>query len=153
VIPLQHVVLFPDELFACRSAESNEDLQPSTTNGGGHVGERETPHAQQGQWEANPVAPAMEQPTATESVAPTVQEPPVTGPTSPGGGAHNEGDLSDEGLWSAAVTSSDPARAGAGAMRDAPGNAAWDPPMVAEKATAPAASTAGVRLGRPIRVQ
>jgi len=69
----------------------------------------------------------------------------------PGGGAHDEGDLDDEGLWSVVATSADPAGAGAGAAGDAPRSATQDPPTIAEQATAPAASTAEIRLERPIR--
>ena len=50
----------------------------------------------------------------------------------PGGGAHDEGDPGDEGLWSAAATSADSAGAGAGAAGDAPRSAAQDPPTTAE---------------------
>jgi hypothetical protein len=46
VILLQHDVLFLDEPFACQSVESNEDLQPSTADGGEHAEELEIPHAQ-----------------------------------------------------------------------------------------------------------
>lgn len=96
--------------------------------------------------EADPVAPTVEQPVAMEPAAPTTDDPPVTRPTSPDGGAHDEGDPSDEGLWSAAATSADPAGVGAGATGDAPSNVAQDLPTVA-----PAASTAEVRLGQAIQ--
>ena len=70
--------------------------------------ELEILHTQQGQG-TDLVDPTVEQPAAVESVAPAMEEPPVTGPTSPGDGAHDVGDLGDEGLWSTAATSADPA--------------------------------------------
>jgi len=60
-----------------------------------------------------------------------MEELPITGPISPGGGAHDEGDPGDEGFWSAAAMLADPTKAKAGAAGDAPSNVAWDPPMVA----------------------
>ena len=59
-----------------------------------------------------------------EPVTPVMEEPAVTGPTSPGGGAHDEGDLGDEGLWSATAMSADPIRAGVGTVGDALSSAA-----------------------------
>ena len=59
-----------------------------------------------------------------------MEEPPVTGPTSPSGGAHDEGDPGDEGLWAAVE-----------AIGDASSTMAWEPPMVTEKTMTPAAST------------
>jgi len=51
-----------------------------------------------------------------------MEEPLVTGPTSPGGGAHNEGDPDNKVFWSAAATSTDPTRAGVGTTGGVPGN-------------------------------
>ena len=95
----------------------------------------------------------MEQPAAVEPAALAMEEPLVTEPTLPRGGAHDEGDPGDEELWSAAVTLADPVGAEAGATGDAPSNAAWDPTTVAKQATTLVASTVEVRLGRPIRAQ
>ena len=86
-----------------------------------------------------------------EPATPAMEEPPVTELTSPRGGAHDDGDSGDEGLWCAAVMSADPAGAGAGATGDALSNTAWDPRTVAEEVTAPATLIAEARLGRPIR--
>ena len=47
----------------------------------------------------------------------------------------------------------DPARAGADAIGDAPSNAAWDPPMVAEQMMTLVASTAEARPRQPIQAQ
>ena len=83
-----------------------------------------------------------------ELAAPTMEEPPVTGPTSPGGGAHDKGDPGNKVFWSAVATSTDPARARVGTIGDASGNTAQDPPTVA-----PTSSIAEVRLGRAVRAQ
>jgi hypothetical protein len=89
----------------------------------------------------------VEQPAIAEPVTPVMEEPPVTRPTSPSGGAHDEGDPGDEGLWSAMVTSADPIELGAGAAWDALSSAVRDPPTVAEQAIVLVVSTAEVRLG------
>jgi hypothetical protein len=67
-----------------------------------------------------------------ELAAPIMVESPATGPTSPVGGAHDEGDPGDEGMWSIAVTSTDPNGVGVGATGDAPSSVAWDLPMAVE---------------------
>ena len=95
----------------------------------------------------------MEQPVATEPTTPAIEEPLVTGLTLPRGGAHDEGDLSDEGLWSVAAMSANPARARAEAAGDAPSNVTRDPPTVAEQAMAPTMSIVEARLGQPVRAQ
>jgi hypothetical protein len=95
----------------------------------------------------------VEQPATTELAAPVMEESPATGPTSPGGGAHDEGDSGNEGLWSVAATSTDPDGVGAGATGDAPSSVAQDPPTAVEQATTPAASTAEVRLRQAVRAQ
>jgi hypothetical protein len=65
----------------------------------------------------------VEQLAVVKLAAPAMEEPLVTRPTSPDGGVHDEGDLGDEGLWSATVTLADPAGAGAGAVGDASSSA------------------------------
>jgi hypothetical protein len=90
----------------------------------------------------------VEQPAIAEPVTPVMEEPPVTRLTSPSGGAHDEGDLGDEGLWSAMVTSADPIEVGARAVWGALSRAVRDPPTVVEQAIVPVVSTAEVRLGR-----
>ena len=53
-----------------------------------------------------------------------MEEPPVTGLTSPRGGVHDVGDLGIEGLWATGVTPADPTGAGAEATGDAPSTVA-----------------------------
>jgi len=83
----------------------------------------------------------MEQLAAMEPTTPAMEEPPITGLTSLGGGAHDEGDLGDEGFWSTVVTLANPPGVGVGTVGDAPGSAAPDPP------------TSEVRLERAVRAQ
>jgi hypothetical protein len=128
-------------------------MQPSAADDEGHVEEPKTPHAQQAQGGADLVAPTMEQPGAVKLGIPAMEEPPATGPTSPGSGAHDEGDPSDEGLWSAMATSANPAKARAGATGDAPSNTTRDTPLVPEQTMAPTTSIVEVRLRWPIRAQ
>jgi hypothetical protein len=78
-----------------------------------------------------------------EPAAPTMEEPPVTGLTSPGGRVHDKGNPGDEKIWGAAAMSADLARAG---VKDAPSSAARDPPAVAEQAPSTAALTAEMGL-------
>lgn len=62
-----------------------EDLQPAVADGGRRAEEPTTPRVEQGQGEADLVAPTVEQRAAVEPVGPAVEEPQVTGPISPGG--------------------------------------------------------------------
>ena len=89
----------------------------------------------------------MEQPRAAKPAVPAIEEPPATRPTSPGGGAHDEGDPGDEGLWSATVASADPTGAEVGTAGDAPNSAAWDLPTVAEQVVASMLLSVGTELG------
>ena len=45
IILLKHDVLLTDDLFVCRTLESNEDLQAAAADGVGCVSEPKTPHA------------------------------------------------------------------------------------------------------------
>ena len=80
----------------------------------------------------------MEQPAAAEPTAPAIEEPPVTGPTSPSGGAHDEGDptdaLGDEGVWAMAGVPMESSRVGAETTRPMVGSSTQDPPVAMEHA-------------------
>ena len=52
--------------------------------------------------------------------APVIEEPPIAGPTSPGGGAHDEGDPSVEEEWTMMTASRDVAHAGVETAEGAP---------------------------------
>ena len=54
----------------------------------------------------------MEQPIVAKPTAPTMEEPSTTGPTSPSGGLHDEGDPSVEEAWDAMETWSGPTKVG-----------------------------------------
>lgn len=69
-------------LFPCLSAETTEELHPSVDDDEQHAAKTGTSDAEQGQVGVDPVVPG-------------VVEPPAAGPTSPGGGAHDEGDPED----------------------------------------------------------
>ena len=70
------------------------------------------------------VAPIVEQPTVARLIAPTMEEPSSTGPTSPGGGLHAKGNPGMEEVWGAVVTSSGLAEVSAEPAGDAPSDAA-----------------------------
>lgn len=140
-------------MFSCQSAELNVDLQASTADGGDHVHVPEASYAEQGQGEADLVAPTMEEPTVVEPTTPIMEEPPVTGLTSPSGGLHDEGDSGGKDLWSAVATSVDPARVGARVIRNALSSPTQEPSTVAKQAMASTMSTVMVGLGQPVQTQ
>lgn len=103
--------------------------------------EPEVPNAEQGQVGADPITPTMEEPLAAT-------------PTSPRGGAHDEGDpmnmLGYEEAWNMAGTSTDPTGAGTETARNAPNSTVQDPPMVTEQATPTAMPVIGMGLRHPV---
>jgi hypothetical protein len=82
------------------------------------------PHGEQSQVGADLVAPTMGKPEVAEPAAPAVEEPPATGLTLPGGGAHDEGDPGDDEVLGATTTSADPTGAGVGVAGGALSSAA-----------------------------
>lgn len=92
------------------------------------------------------VTPTMEETPTRESVAPSMEELLATGLTSPGSGAHDEGDPIDasggEEAWTIVRSSGGPVRAGSEAMGDALSSPAKGPSMVIEQASPAAASVA-----------
>ena len=129
-----------DDFFCCCSAESMEVLQPSATDDGRHMEESATPHAEGAQARANPVAPTMEEPSTTR-------------PTSPGGGLHEKGDPTVEEVWDVLATSSGLAEAGTEPAGDAPSSAAQSPPVVAEQVSSTVAAMAEVALRCCVQAQ
>ena len=76
-----------------------------------------------------------------ESTTPAIEEPPMTGPTSPGGGLHDEGDSSVE------EPSSDLGGAGTETAGDAPSSTTQGSPTVAEQAPSVVPPMVGKVLG------
>ena len=66
---------------------------------------------------------ASKQSTAIGSTIPTMGEPSIAGPPSPGGGLHNEGNPGAEEIWGAATMSSGLAGASTEPAGDASGEA------------------------------
>ena len=62
--------------------------------------------------------------------APIIEEPPIAGPTSPGGGALDEGDLGAEEAWTVMTTSGDVTRAGAETVEGALSGTTQNPPVL-----------------------
>ena len=133
--------------------ESTEVLQPSAADDGRHMEEPAAPHAKQAQVRVDLVFPTMEQPTVAELTAPTMEEPSTTGPTSPNGGFHDEGDPGVEEAWDAVATSSGLAGAGTEPAGDAPSSAAQSPPVVAEQVSSTVAAMAEVALRCCVQAQ
>ena len=77
-------------------------------------------------------------------------EPSTVGPTSPGGGLHDEGDPGAEEIQDAVATSSGLARATMEPAGDVPSCVMQGPPIATEQAPSAGASTAEVVLERPI---
>lgn len=96
----------------------------------------------------------MEQSPVADSVASIMEEPPAVGLTSPGGGAHDEGDPTgmsgDEEVQATTNISADSAGARAESAGLAPGSAVQDPPAVVERATPAASQAMEVGPGRPV---
>jgi hypothetical protein len=86
---------------------------------------------------------------------PGVEEPTAAGPTSPGGGAHDEGDpadaLGDEEVWATASVPVGSAGSGAGTVGPTSGSAAQEPPADVEHAAPEASPTMEIGPGRPVR--
>jgi hypothetical protein len=82
----------------------------------------------------------MEETLVAELVAPATEEPLATGPTSLGGGAHDEGNprnvLGYEEAWAVVGSSQDPDEAGMKATRDAPSGTVVGPPVATKQANA-----------------
>ena len=68
----------------------------------------------------DPTIPIEEGPAASVPTAPVFEEPPTTGLTSPGGGAHDEGDPGTKEAWTMTKVSRDAARVGAETAGGAP---------------------------------
>lgn len=83
-----------------------------------------------------------------------MEEPLATRPTSPGGGAHDVGDLADmlgyEEAWATPRTSSDPAGARTETAGNEPSSGVQDPPTVTKQATPMATPVIRIGLGCPI---
>ena len=73
-------------------------------------------------------------------------EPSIAGPTSLGGGLHDEGDPSVEEMWGVAATSSALTEASMEPASDAPSSAARGPPVVVEQV----ATMEEAALGHPV---
>ena len=81
----------------------------------------------------------------------------ATGPTSPDGGAHDEGDPTNmwggEKMWIMVRSLGGPIRAGSEATGDAPSSVVEGPPVATEKTTPIVASVTLMGLRRPVQAQ
>lgn len=119
-----------------------EELHPSVADDGQREAKMGAPNAEHGQAGADPVVPGVE-------------EPPAIRPTSPGGGADDEGDptdaLGDEEAWAMTGMPVGSTRAGAETAGHAPNSTAQDRPVAVEHATPAASQAMEVGPGRSIQ--
>lgn len=76
------------------------------------------------------VAPTSKQSTFVGVTSPTIAEPSVAGPASPGSGLHDNGDPGADEMWGAATMSTSLAAASTEPLGDVPSSAMRGPPMV-----------------------
>ena len=88
-----------------------KELQPSSASDERHAMEPVAPPTNPTQTRVDPVAPAWEQSTTVGPTDPTIGEPSIAGPASPGGGLHDEGDPSAEEMCGVVAMPSGLARA------------------------------------------
>ena len=103
------------------------------------------------QTRVDPVALASEQSIATRSTKPTMGEPSIAGPASPGGELHDESDPGAEEMEDEAATSSGLAGATMEPARDVPRSAVQGSPVAIEQAPSAVASIAEAVLGCPVQ--
>jgi hypothetical protein len=119
------------QFCVCRSAESSEVLQPSEVTGGQGSTGAVVPTSAEACVETGVATPALEVAHMPEMTTPTLVEVPEAGPTSLGGGLHEEGDPGTDEMWHAA-TSADAQASTAMTTGDSTSSAAGAPPMASD---------------------
>lgn len=130
------------KLFHWHSVETTKELRPSGADDGQHMSKTGAPDIAQGQAGGDPVIPDVEEPLAA-------------GSTSPGDGAHDEGDLEDalgdEGAWAMAGVLVESTGAGAETAGPAARSATQDPLIAMEHAVPKTSSVIEVSPRRSVQ--